>query len=177
MIKINLLPKKARRDSLARDLTVFLTVLIIFLLGAGGLYYKNYREITQTKAEIERAKQEIARLDKIYKEFLRMEDEKKEIQRRIKAIESLKQNRALGPRLLYDLTTIVKDNVWLRGVGRRGGAFEIDGRSMENESISDLLETLSKVPYMSNVELKTVEDVVEHGVGVKRFIIQGNLTL
>jgi Tfp pilus assembly protein PilN len=177
MIKINLLPGKAKKDLLKIDLYLFFSVVIINIIIFGGIYYINAKDISDYKIKIENTKKEIASLQTIYKEYLAMEQEKKEIQRRIKAIDGIKEGRALSPRILYDLTSTIKDNVWLKSFKKTDDKFELDGRSLENESISVLVESLSKIPYIKNIELKNVQDAVEEGITVKQFIISGDLVL
>ncbi len=177
MIKINLLPGKAKKDLLKIDLYLFFSVVIINIIIFSGIYYINAKDISNYKIKIEDTKKEIASLQTIYKEYLAMEQEKKEIQRRIKAIDGIKEGRALSPRILYDLASTIKDNVWLKSFKKTDDKFELDGRSLENESISVLVESLSKIPYIKNIELKNVQDSVEEGITVKQFIISGDLVL
>ncbi len=177
MIRINLLPKKPAKSVFKLDLYIFILVAIVNGLIIAGIYFSNVREISGYQTMIESAKKEIASLDGIYKEYLRIEKEKKEIGDRIKTIEGLKKGRALAARILYDLSDVVKENVWLRTLRRDDDRFELEGRSLENESISDFMETLSKIPYMRNIELRNVEDLVEGGIAVKKFVIYGNISL
>lgn len=177
MIKINLLPKKPIRAAFKYELHVFVLIIILNLLVLGLIYSINARQISNLKGNIERAKKEIASLDPIYKEYLSMEQEKKEIQRRIQAIDTIKKGRALAARTLYDLTSIVKESLWLKTFKKTENRFELEGRSVENEAISSFVESLSKVPYLSGVELKSVEDAAEEGLVLKKFIIQGNISI
>jgi Tfp pilus assembly protein PilN len=177
MIKINLLPRKPRKRPFKIDLFLFFLVLVINIVIAGAIYYGNTREITNYETKIENGKKEIASLDGLYKDYLRMEAEKKEISLRIKTIDSLKTGRALAARTLYDLSSVIKESVWLRTFKKDEDRFEMEGRSLENESISELMERLSKIPYMRNVELRNVEDVAEGGITVKKFVIYGNIGL
>ncbi|HOS60268.1 MAG TPA: PilN domain-containing protein [Syntrophorhabdaceae bacterium] len=126
---------------------------------------------------IEKTKKEIQSIQHIYREYLAMEQEKKEIQRRIKAIDSIKEGRALAARTLYDISGIVKDNVWIKSFKKMNDKFELEGRSLENESISDLVEAISKIPYIRNVELKSVNVATEDGITVKSFTIYGDISL
>jgi len=177
MIKINLLPRKIKKDLLKFDLYIFVIILVMTLLVLGGLFYKNTQDIVQQKQAIENAKKEITNLESLYKEFMRIENAKKEIERRIKTINDLKDRRILTARTLYDLTNTVKENVWLKTFKKDEERFELEGRSLDNGSISDFIEGLSQIPYMRNVELRIVENVVEEGIAVKKFIIQGNIVL
>jgi len=177
MIKINLLPKKPIRTAFKYEIHVLLLIVILNLLTIGLIYSINARAISNLKTNIEQAKKEIASLDPIYKEYLAMEQEKKEIQRRIQAIDTIKQGRALAARTLYDLTSIVKESLWLKNFKKNENRFELEGRSVENEAISSFVESLSKIPYLSGVELKSVEDAAEEGLILKKFIIQGNISI
>lgn len=177
MIRINLLPAKAKKDLFKYDLYMFFFVMALALLVFGGFYYYNTKEIAKRNAMIEDTKKEIQNLQQIYKEYLAMEQEKKEIQRRIKAIDSIKEGRALAARTIYDLSGIIKDNVWIKSFKKTEDKFELEGRSLENESISILVEALSKIPYIKNVELKSVEDATEEGVVIKKFVISGEIVL
>jgi len=177
MIKINLLPKKPRRKSLQYDLYMLIILLVINLLVLSGLYYKNHSDIAAYNTLIENTKKEIAGLDKIYKEYLKLEREKKEISRRLQAIDKIKEGRALAARTLYDLSTIVTDNMWLKRLTKKDNKFEIEGRSLENESISDFVEKISKLSYITNVELQNVQTVNEEGLVLKKFTITGNISL
>jgi len=177
MIKINLLPKKPIRAAFKYELHVFILIFILNLLAIALIYSINARSISNLKSNIEKAKKEIASLDPIHREYLAMEQEKKEIQRRIQAINTIKQGRALAARTLYDLTSIVKESLWLKSFKKTENKFELEGRSIENEAISSLMESLSKVPYLSGVELKSVEDATEQGLVLKKFVIQGNISI
>lgn len=177
MIKINLLPKKPLRSAFKYEIHVLLLIIILNLLTIGLFYSINARAISNLKSNIEGAKREIANLDPIYREYLAMEQEKKEIQRRIHAIDTLKQGRALAARTLYDLTSIVQEKLWLKSFKKTENRFELEGRSIENDTISSFVESLSKVPYFSGVELKSVEDAAEEGLVLKKFIIQGNISI
>jgi len=177
MIKINLLPRKPRRKALQYDLYMLVILLVINLIVLGGMYYKNRSDIATYNKYIENTKKEIGNLDKIYQEYLKLEREKKEISRRLQAIEKIKEGRALAARTLYDLAVVVSDNMWLKRFTKKDNKFELEGRSLENESISDFVEKISKLSYINNVELQNVQTVTEEGLVLKKFTITGNISL
>ncbi len=178
MIKINLLPyKKSKASALKTHIVTFVLLLIIGNIFFWAAYVYNQREIGDYERNIQSAKTEIAALQPIYQEYQQMQKAKAEIERRIKVVNQLKAGRALAARSLYDLSTTMKEGVWLKSFKKKGDKFEIDGRSMVNESISEFMESISKLPYMKNVELKSIQDVTEEGLVVKKFIIQGTMSL
>jgi type IV pilus assembly protein PilN len=178
MIKINLLPKVASRKFPRHyGFYVFLLALCLNIILLGYLYTTNARDIGSYERSIENTKKEIERLGPLRAEYKALNEAKQEIERRLSVINQLKQGRALSARVLYDLSTVIKETVWVKSIRRTEDQFEIDGRSVENDSISDLVDTLTKLPYVKSAELKKVEDVSEEGVTVKKFIIQGVIRL
>ena len=78
---------------------------------------------------------------------------------------------------MSDRRVNVKESLWLKTFKKTENKFELEGRSVENEAISSFVESLSKVPYLNGVELKSVEDSAEGGLILKKFIIQGNISI
>jgi Tfp pilus assembly protein PilN len=177
MIRINLLPKKVRKEALKSDIALFLLLLVIAFVVAAGMYVKNGREIAHLKTDLARTKQSIASMEKFYQEYLTLEKQKKEMSTRIALIERIKDGRALAARILYDLPSLVKESIWIKRFKKEEDRFDLEGRALENESVSDFVEKLAKIPYAKNVELKSVEDVTDEGVLVKKFLVQGNMGL
>ncbi len=177
MIKINLLPKKPKRAIAKYDLYVCTLVTLVVIVILAVLYFTNVSQIGNYKGMIATAQKEKAALEPVLGEFMRLEKEKKEIETRIKGIGTLKEGRALAARTLFDLTTVVRESLWLKTFKKSQNSFELEGRSLENESISSFIESLSNIPYMTNVELKNIEDVSEEGIVIKKFVIQGNIGL
>ncbi len=179
MIKINLLPrsKRIKPSALRYDIYLLIFVFIITMGIAGGIYYKNTQDIAHYKNLIEKTKKDIASLQGIYNEYIAMEREKKEIQRRITAINKVKDGRVLAARTLYDLTSSIQESVWLKSFKKTDNKFELEGRSLGSESVSDFVDSISKIPYIKNVELKNVQDVNEEGLILKKFTILGNISL
>ena len=179
MIKINLLPfKRKRASTLTKDLRDLIGMLLVVCLGFGAYYYfKVHTVIKEKKESIESTRQEIARLQPIAKEYKQIQEAKKEIERRIQTVNNLKSGRALAARSLHDISSIIKEGVWIKSIKKIDNKFEIDGRSFVNENVSDFIESLSKMPYIKNVELKNVQDVSEEGLIIKKFLITGNMSI
>jgi Tfp pilus assembly protein PilN len=178
MIKINLLPFKRRRAStLIKDVRDFLTLLILACMIFGIFDYRVITEIKNYKSNILAVKKEIESLQPLAREYQTMQERKREIERRIQTLNQLKAGRALAARSLYDLSSVIKEGVWIKTFKKTENRFEIEGRSFVNESISDFIESLSKMPYITNIELKNIQDVNEEGLTIKKFIITGNMSI
>jgi Tfp pilus assembly protein PilN len=178
MIKINLLPKKKReRRGINLDLYILVATLVVSLALVGGFFLKNTRDIRQIGNDIESLKQQAKALEPIQREFLALETDKKSISSKLAVINRMKEGRAVPPRMLYDLSSLVRDNLWLKRLKKDDSKLEIEGRSIDNESVCDFVERLSKLPYLKNLELKSVEDVSEGGLTVKKFLVDGSVNL
>jgi type IV pilus assembly protein PilN len=178
MIKINLLPKaKQERKAINLDLYVFVATLVVAIALVGGVYFKNASDIEKTRADIESLKQQIKVLEPIQKEYVALEKDKSEIARKLTVISKMKEGRALPPRMLSDLSSLMKDNLWLKRLRKDDVKIEIEGRSVDNESICDFVDHLAKLPYLKNLELRSVEDVSEGAITVKKFVVDGSVSL
>ncbi len=177
MIKINLLPRKPLRTAFKYDIYVMCLVFILNFALIGLIYFFNSRTISTYRQKTVATKNEIDSLRPVYQEYLTMENSKKELERRIHAINAIQKSRALAARSLYDLTSVVTDRLWLKTFKKDENKFELEGRSVENETISTFVESFSKIPYIKGVELKSIEDLTEEGLVLKKFIIQGNISL
>ncbi len=177
MIKINLLPKAFRKQAKKYGWFLFAILFVLNIVILGFLYQKNTSDIDRYQRLIEGRKKEIASLQKLRQEYQLLTNERKEMERRLSAINSLKEGRALSARILFDMPALLSENVWLKTYKRTENQFELEGRSVENDSISDLVDAMAKVPYIKTVELKRVEDINEAGINLKKFIIQGTVGL
>jgi type IV pilus assembly protein PilN len=171
MIKINLIPKEKRKGK-PLLLYAFLFLLALNLSLFSTMYYNGKRAIADYEAKIEAKKQDMARLEPIYREYLAIEKEKAQIQQKIDVLEKIQEGRALPVRILYDIAHALQDAIWLRQIKKQQDRIEIEGFSNQTEFISDFAEALAKIPYMRSVELKTVQEVQELGMTVKKFSLE-----
>jgi type IV pilus assembly protein PilN len=177
MIKINLLPKTIRqKKEFNLDLYIFVAVALVALGLVGGIYIKNTKDISSIMIITESLKKEVTNLAPLDKEFAAIEKDKKDVANKLSAIAKISEGRAIAPKLLYDLSSIIRDTMWLKTLRKDGNKLYIEGRSVDNESISDFVERLSKLPYVKDLELRSVEDASEGGITVKKFAIDGSVS-
>jgi Tfp pilus assembly protein PilN len=146
MIKINLLPFKRKRSStVSKDVRDLIIMIIVVCIGFGLYYYRLISSIDDQKAEILTIKREIQSLQPIAQEYHAIQEAKKEIQKRIQTVDQLKSGRALAARSLYDVSSIIKEGVWIKTFRKTDNKFEDRSRSFVNEKFSDFIESLSKM--------------------------------
>jgi type IV pilus assembly protein PilN len=177
MIKINLLPKTIRqKKEFNFDLYIFIAAILIALGIVGGFYVKNTRDINNILITTESLKKEIASLAPLDREFAAIEKDRKDVSNKLSVITKISEGRSIAPKMLYDLSSIIRDTMWLKTLRKDGNKLYIEGRSVDNESISDFVERLSKLPYLKDLELRSVEDTSEGGITVKKFTIDGSVS-
>jgi type IV pilus assembly protein PilN len=177
MIKINLLPKTQRQKSEVNvDLYVLIAVGVLTLGVICGVYIRNGRAIEYTASVTLKLQRTIAELQPVEKEFALLEKAKKDVSTKLTVIAKISEGRAIAPKLLYDLSSLVRDTMWLKSLRKDGTKLQIEGRSIDNESICDFVERLSKLPYVTDLELRSVEDAAEGGTTVKKFVVDGNVS-
>ena len=177
MIKINLIPTKIRKKKEVNfELHLLVGTLLFSFLLIGGVYVKMTKDISRLRQETAVVREQVAAIQPVLREFTSLETDKKEVSKRIDVINKIKEGRAVVPRIPYDLSSIMKENVWLKRVVKDEGHFELEGRSLDNESICEFVERLSKLPYFKGVELKSVEDVNEAEMTVKKFIVDASVS-
>ncbi len=178
MIKINLLPqKKHEKKQINIEPYVLIGALCVSIGLSAGVYLKNEKDIRKLDTDIVKVRQQINSLRSVYTEFTALEKEKKEMAVKVAAVDRIKEGRAVATRLLYDLSSLTKETVWLKKLQKNETRLSLEGRSVDNESICEFVEHLSKLQYLTNVELKSVEDTTEAGIAVKKFNIDGSIGL
>ena len=176
MIRINLLPAKKRKEKVSRQVSFRFSVIPLLALAvAGGIFAKNARDLARLRAQDGAFISQRASLDGVYKEFLGIERQKREMAERIALIDRIKEGRAVVPKMLFDLSSLAKGNLWLKKLRKDETKVDLEGRSIDNESICTFVEGMSKLPYMKDVELKSVEDLTETGMTVKKFLVEGSV--
>ena len=176
MIKINLIPSTIRKKKEVNfELHLLVGTLLFSFLLIGTVYVKNTRDIGRLRDQTALVNQQTAALQPVYKEFVSLERDKKEASKRLEAINRIKDGRAIAPRILYDLSSIIKENVWLKKVVKDDERFELEGRSLDNESICEFVRAPLEASVFTGIELKSVEDVSEADMTVKKFIVEGSV--
>lgn len=116
MIRINLLPFRAKRQKETIKLEVGIYVLGVILLIAGVLWYNSHLagKIESLKSEKAKLIEKIAAYNKIVEEVERLKKELSNLQKKLDAIYQLNLNREDAFRLLDTLNAmVIPERMWL----------------------------------------------------------------
>jgi type IV pilus assembly protein PilN len=164
MIRINLLPRedKAHKEvnfSLPKvgDLVLPILVLAIAGLVIGGTALAQRSRIAELTRQIAEIDEESRKLAPQIARVNRLAQERAELDLRLGIITKLERGRSLSVRVLDELAATLPEHTWLVASNQEGESLSLEGFSMSNLSISDLMSRLDRSSLFSGVELEVAE--------------------
>jgi type IV pilus assembly protein PilN len=179
MIRINLLPgeeRRQRRTSVAfkaGELVVPLALLVATALIVAGTALSQrtnadnlVRSIAKVDAESRVLAPQIERVN-------RLAQERAELDLRVGIISRLQKGRTQSVRLMDELARCIPDHLWVNAVSQDGSStLSVEGTTLSNLVVSDLMSRLERSPLFANVEL----DVAEHAAIGERDVVRFRVT-
>ena len=178
MIKINLLPKEARkRVGLGEQIVIILLVLIVNFAGIG--FYWSYLNgiIEQKQQDIARTKQKLQELQKVIDEIEKFEAQREALEQKLAVIAKLEKEQKLPVHLLDELYLTLEDDMWLSSFQQSGNDMGISGSALSHPVVSNYLRKLDRSEYFRNVELGVVTEREIGNQIVRDFQISMSLTV
>jgi type IV pilus assembly protein PilN len=152
MIKINLLPKEARKRVGIWDQIFILAAILILTFGGIGVTWRYLNGVIEQKqAAIEKTKQRLAELQKVIDEIKAFEQQRAALEQKLQVIAKLEKEQKLPVHLLDELYLTLVDDMWLRAVQQAGEALSIQGSALSNPVVANYMKSLEK--SFGNVEL------------------------
>ncbi|TMP35077.1 PilN domain-containing protein [Pseudoalteromonas rubra] len=144
MPHINLLPwrEQQRQASQQKFLTILGVIVAasLALMYGIGAFYDTLREGQEIKNRY--LSSEIKKLDKRIGEIQGLNQQKENLQRRIRLIEELQSNRNLGTQLIDEVARVVPAGVYLTSLERQQNMIKVIGRSESNNRLSQMLRAV-----------------------------------
>ena len=179
MIRINLLPGEERRQRRtsaafkAGDLVVPLALLVATALIVAGTALSQRtgadnlaRSISKVDAESRVLAPQIERVNRLARE-------RAELDLRVGIISRLQKGRTQSVRLMDELARCIPEHMWVNAVNQEGAAtLTVEGTTLSNLVVSDLMSRLERSPLFANVEL----DVAEHAAIGERDVVRFRVT-
>lgn len=206
MIKINLLKRKSSQRSalssggalsagavtdqlkdlfskISPEIQSTLYTLVIYAVIGGVAHYfledRKQKDLTTTKADIQKLKNEISLLDseiaktkgyeKVKKE---LEDDERAIKTKIETIQKLVDERTAPPKMLMTLSQSTPKDVWIDDFSVKDSEVRIKGSSLGLTVVSDFMKSLEETVYFKDVTLKNSKQQREKGVEVANFDLE-----
>lgn len=177
MIRINLLPVKELKAEVSRrrDLIFGGSVLgFTALLLIGGYLYQSYR-LSSLGAELSGLRKDIETLNIKVKEIGDLQIKIKEFASKNKVLEDLNQKK-IGPvRVMETLSAAIPQSLWLTEFKEANGSSDMKGLALDNQTVADFMNALSKSGHFKDVELIETIQADEKSGPYKRFAIKAGV--
>lgn len=156
MIRINLLPVREikRRNKAKKELTIaaLLVALFIALLTAFSVY--QIMVVKGLKSDLTDLQAKKSQHDARLKEIKKLEEEKALLLTRIGVIEQLKKSASVTVHVLDDVALRTpSDRIWLTDLSQNGNQIQVNGMSLDNQTVAKYMVDLEGSPYMENLVL------------------------
>lgn len=174
MSRINLLPwREEARKAKQKD---FIALIGIFALIAGVVvivwHTYNNLEIDAQLGRNQFLTDQIAFLDRRIAEIQELENEKRRLLDRMRAIEQLQTNRPLIVRFFDELVYSLPDGVSVTAVTQNANNITINGVAQSNARVSSLMRNLEVSEWLVNPQLDIIQAMDESGTRVSEFTLR-----
>lgn len=175
MIRINLLPQEEVPSQRAIHLpkvgsVVPLVAVIGVIAGLALTYTYQNRRLAELHVAITRAESEARRLAPEIAKIQSLNRERDEVNRRLDVITQLDRDRYFRVHLMDELNRALPQHMWLTLVEEQAGnRFALEGVTFSNFLVSDILQNLSRSPYITSVDLVVAEKGLINDVQVVKF--------
>lgn len=157
MIRINLLPSKEVEARGNTDLIVGGVVLFLLIVSIIAVHLYQAKSFRDVKRETARVEKRIKELEEVVKKVEAFKAKSAELERRIKLIETLEQNRAAQLYVLQSLAGAIPERAWLDRFTEKGSSAAIEGVAWNEFIVSDFMKGLKSSNYFNTVELVKIE--------------------
>jgi type IV pilus assembly protein PilN len=115
---------------------------------------------------------QLAKLKEANKDVQKLESLKTELRKKLVVVASLKKKKKGPVHILDDINTALPDRAWITQMAEKAGALMVSGVALDNQTISEFMERLSKSEYLSAVDLVESKQETKDQVKVQGFVLQ-----
>jgi type IV pilus assembly protein PilN len=178
VIRVNLLPvREVEREAGRRQETrlVYLSAALVVVILA-GIEVGSRMRLAPLKQEHARLQADILALDKKSEELAKLENERKDLEEKLKTIATLEAKKVGPVNVLADLSDAAPEQVWLLEFKESGGLATISGLGMDDQTIANFMRNLGTSPYFDSVDLVETQQFEQDGIQLKRFVVNARLS-
>ena len=175
MIRINLLPggeveARGVGDFIVGGLVIFAVIVSILAL---HLYQaKSLRDVNRETLRVEKR---IKDLENVKKKVEAFKAKNVELERRIKLIELLEQNRAAQLYVMESLAAAIPQRAWIDKFSEKGNNAKMEGIAWNEFTVSDFMKGLKSSNYFNDVELVSIQKREMQKLPLRSFVIESVL--
>ena len=166
MLQINLLPREILKKREKRDFIIFVGICGIVAVLISSLYFLSLiPEVTRIKRELKLVQSQVREYQPILGQIKKINQENNQLQLRLNSLRSVVIKQSYWPRILYEISKSLPENVWLREIkkDRNTSFIEIKG--------SSLTQTLGVAKFIGNLNYSSLFEEVNFINSSKREIM------
>lgn len=164
MIKINLLAegkraavRKARPTLAMADRNwgnlAMLSGILLGVVATAIWWALLWRQQVAAQKLVDDKQREVARLEPILREVEKFEKTQKDLERKIKVIQELKNNQTGPVRVMEAVSKALPELLWLDGMEVSSNLIKLNGRAFNYAAISDFIQNLDEVEEFKEPQL------------------------
>lgn len=179
MIRINLLPvREARRRADARHQLIGIAgAVLVTAAGCAVFHYSLRSRIDSVRGNITSLNAELAQYQEQLEQVKAFRAQKEEIETKLSVIRGLERSRSGPVHMLDELASRIPDRLWITRLrASADGQVELEGMSLDNERVADLLTRLEQSPFFESLELEGTEFEERGGLKLARFAVRASLS-
>ena len=173
MIKINLLPVRAKSQLEALKAQGALAILMLLIVGgiAGYLYVSINDEITLVAGGITKTKGEITKLGNVKKKRDDFRKKKGGLEAKLEVIDKLNRGRTGHVYFLDEFSRVIPDKLWIDSLSEGGWNIKLSGSGLNHDVIAEFMTNMERSPQFKNVKLRSTRAESKAGLSLMRFNI------
>ncbi len=179
MIRINLLPvrEERRRADIRHQLIGIGGAVVVTVIGCALFHYSLRSRMDSVRTNITNLNGELAQYQEQLEQVKAFRQQKEEIETKLSVIRGLERSRSGPVHMLDELASRIPDRLWITRLrATADGHVELEGMSLDNERVADLLTRLEESPYFGSVELEGTEFEERSGLKLARFEVHARLS-
>ena len=181
MIKINLLPyrEEKKKQFLKNQLSIAGLCLAPSILVIIILLFLISTKISSTNTQIFKVKAEIKKQKVSLDEINAFKKEKVTLKNKTQVIKKLEKGKYGPVHIIDHLAINLPGRIWLTKIDQKSMSMTIDGKALDNISISEYMVNLSKSDYFKSVDLKKIKTdnkIGPTGIQIKNFSLTSTVT-
>jgi type IV pilus assembly protein PilN len=175
LIRINLIPGGEVEARSFGDLIVGGLVIFAVIVSILALHLYQAKSLSDVNKETLRVQKRINDLEEVKKKVEAFKAKNAELERRIKLIELLEQNRAAQLRVMESLAGAIPQRAWIDKFTEKGSNAKIEGIAWNEFTVSDFMKSLKSSNYFNDVELVSIQKKAMQNLPLRSFVIESLL--
>jgi type IV pilus assembly protein PilN len=156
MIKVNLLPVKRKKKSKPLPsfmiATILGTIVVCIIMAYLAFFFTS--RLSARKTQFATNEKKIAELKEQIKAVEDFEKRNKEFKERNDIIEQLSKNKSVPVKMLDEISALLPNGIWIRGMTFKGGDINIEGYGFTNTDIVAYVDNIKNSQLFTEVYLQ-----------------------